>query len=254
MGFKKIIAGAILAFMLVPILALPILAFDYTVETGDTLFKIGQKTGMSYQAIMQENGLENSTIYPGMNLSISANSGTGDSYTVKAGDTLFLIAQNFGTTVEALKRENGLQTDSIKTGQKLRIPAAAATPSRSYGSRNFSQQDLDLMAKAVYGEARGENYAGKVAIAAVIINRLESSEFPNTVEGVIFEPWAFTAVHDGQFYLNPDTTAYRAVRDAVNGSDPTGDALYYWNPVTATNKWVWSRPIIKSIGKHVFAR
>ncbi|MFZ5944508.1 MAG: cell wall hydrolase [Bacillota bacterium] len=254
MGYKKAIASIVLAFLFIPILAVPILAFGYTVVPGDTLFKIGQRYGISYQSIMQENGLQSSNIVPGMYLNIAAKPGSSNLYTVKAGDTLFLLAKGYGTTVDAIKRENGISSNTIKIGQKLRIPISAATPSRSHSNYNFTQEELDMMAKAVYGEARGELYSGQVAVAAVILNRLESSEFPNTVRGVIFEPWAFTAVHDGQYYLTPDATSRRAVRDAINGHDPTGGALYYWNPVTATNKWVWSRPIITTIGKHVFAR
>lgn len=257
MDYKKIIAGIILGFMLVPIMAVPIMAMSYTVMPGDTLFKIGQRFGVAYQSILQENGLKSSMITPGMNLNIPQKPDAGNLYTVKAGDTLFLLAKKFGTTVNAIKRTSGIKSDAIKVGQKIRIPVGSSSSiesARSYSGRNFTQEDLDLMAKAVYGEARGESYTGQVAIAAVILNRLSSSEFPNDVRGVIFQPWAFTAVHDGQFWLNPDATAIRAVRDAINGQDPTSGALYYWNPQTATNTWVWTRPIIKTIGKHVFAR
>lgn len=253
MNIKKMIVSWVLAIMLIPVLVVPAMASSYTVIAGDSLFKIGQKMGISYQSIIKENDLESSTIYPGMDLIIPETDG-GSLYTVKEGESLFLIAKKYGITVDALKRENGLSSDTIITGQNLRIPAGNVNTSRSYSGYSFSQGDIDLMAKAVYGEARGESYTGQVAIAAVIINRVESEDFPNTVSAVIFEPWAFTAVHDGQFYLTPDATAYRAVRDAVNGSDPTGEALYYWNPVTATNKWIWSRPIITTIGKHVFAQ
>lgn len=116
----------------------------------------------------------------------------------------------------------------------------------------YSQNDIQLMANAVYGEARGEPYEGQVAVAAVILNRVQSTSFPNTVSGVIFEPRAFTAVADGQIWLTPNDTAKKAVVDALNGWDPTGDAIYYFNPNTATSSWIWSRPQIKRIGKHVF--
>jgi len=119
---------------------------------------------------------------------------------------------------------------------------------------NLSQNDINLMARAVYGEARGEPYIGQVAVAAVILNRLESPSFPNTVSGVLFEPGAFTCVADGQIWLTPNQTAYKAVRDALNGWDPTGGALYYFNPATATSKWIWSRPQLKRIGKHIFCK
>ncbi|MRG86424.1 spore cortex-lytic enzyme [Salinibacillus xinjiangensis] len=118
----------------------------------------------------------------------------------------------------------------------------------------YSQNDIKLLANAVYGEARGESYVGQVAIAAVILNRVESPTFPNTVSGVIFEPRAFTAVSDGQIWLEPNDKARRAVMDALNGMDPSGNALYYFNPDTATSDWIWSRPQIKKIGKHIFCK
>jgi N-acetylmuramoyl-L-alanine amidase len=118
----------------------------------------------------------------------------------------------------------------------------------------FSSNDIQLMANAVYGEARGEPYVGQVAVAAVILNRLESPSFPNTISGIIFEPGAFTAVADGQIWLTPNETARKAVLDAINGWDPTGNALYYFNPDTATSAWIWSRPQIKRIGKHIFCK
>nr|WP_106784654.1 spore cortex-lytic enzyme [Lysinibacillus timonensis] len=116
----------------------------------------------------------------------------------------------------------------------------------------YSERDLQLMANAVYGEARGEPYEGQVAVAAVILNRLESPDFPNTISGIIFQPGAFTAVADGQIWLTPNERAKQAVLDAMNGWDPTENALYYFNPNTATSKWIWSRPQIKQIGEHIF--
>lgn len=120
--------------------------------------------------------------------------------------------------------------------------------------QGYSQNDIQLMANAVYGEARGEPYVGQVAVAAVILNRVESPAFPNNVSGVIFEPRAFTAVADGQIWLTPNETARKAVLDAINGWDPSGNAQYYFNPDTATSAWIWSRPQIKKIGKHIFCK
>ncbi|WP_141433357.1 spore cortex-lytic enzyme [Bacillus sp. 03113] len=135
-----------------------------------------------------------------------------------------------------------------KTGVGAPKPAAANVPN------GFSQNDIQLLANAVYGEARGEPYVGQVAIAAVILNRLESAIFPNTISGVIFEPRAFTAVADGQIWLTPNQRAKDAVLDAINGWDPTGNAVYYFNPDTATSPWIWTRPQIKQIGKHIFCK
>lgn len=118
----------------------------------------------------------------------------------------------------------------------------------------FTENDIQLMANAVYGEARGEPYEGQVAVAAVILNRLKHPDFPNTVYGVIFEPRAFTAVADGQIYLTPNETAKRAVRDAINGWDPSYGCIYYFNPDTATSGWIWTRQQILTIGKHIFCK
>lgn len=133
-------------------------------------------------------------------------------------------------------------------------PAPPAKPTATNVPNGFSQNDIKLMANAVHGESRGEPYIGQVAVAAVILNRLESPSFPHTIAGVIFEPGAFTAVSDGQIWLTPNETSKKAVLDAINGWDPTGGAIYYFNPNTATNKWIWSRPQIKQIGKHIFCK
>lgn len=133
------------------------------------------------------------------------------------------------------------------TNQGAKQPEQVQLPAK------YSEQDLQLMANAVYGEARGEPYEGQVAVAAVIINRIEDSEFPNTISGVIFQPLAFTAVADGQIWLTPNARAKEAVLDAINGWDPTENAIYYFNPETATSKWIWTRTQIKTIGKHIFA-
>ena len=123
-------------------------------------------------------------------------------------------------------------------------------------SKSSSTSDLQLMARAINGEARGEPYEGQVAVGAVILNRVRSSNFPNTIAGVIYQSGAFTAVADGQINvpIAEGSTVLKAAQDAMNGWDPTGGALYYFNPNTATNKWIWSRPLIKTIGKHRFCK
>ncbi|WP_425484290.1 spore cortex-lytic enzyme [Halobacillus locisalis] len=144
-------------------------------------------------------------------------------------------------------QQQGQQQENEVTEQPDE-PTAVNVPS------GYSQNDIQLMANAVYGEARGEPYVGQVAVAAVIINRVSSPSFPNSVSGVIFEPRAFTAVSDGQIWLTPNETAKEAVLDALNGWDPSGQAIYYFNPNTATSSWIWTRPQIKQIGKHVFCK
>ncbi len=126
----------------------------------------------------------------------------------------------------------------------------------SYAASGSSASDLQLMARAINGEARGEPYEGQVAVGAVILNRVKSSQFPNTIAGVIYQSGAFTAVADGQINqpIAENSTVYKAAQDAMNGWDPTGGCIYYFNPNTATNKWIWSRPVVKTIGKHRFCK
>ena len=123
-------------------------------------------------------------------------------------------------------------------------------------AQTANNSDLQLMARAINGEARGEPYEGQVAVGAVILNRVKSSSFPNTIAGVIYQKGAFTAVSDGQINepIAENSTVYKAAQDAKNGWDPTGGCLYYFNPQTATNKWIWSRPFVKNIGKHRFCK
>ena len=123
-------------------------------------------------------------------------------------------------------------------------------------AKSTSTSDIQLMARAINGEARGEPYEGQVAVGAVILNRVKSSQFPNTVSGVIYQSGAFTAVSDGQINvpIAESSSVYKAARDAANGWDPTGGCIYYFNPNTATNKWIWSRPLVKVIGKHRFCK
>lgn len=151
--------------------------------------------------------------------------------------------------VKYFQRKNGLAVDGI-VGPKT---AAALGISISGSKTTQSSSDLNLLAKCVYAEARGEPYTGQVAVAAVILNRVKSSSFPNTISGVIYQPYAFTAVSDGQINLTPNSTAYKAAQDALNGWDPTYGCLYYYNPKTATSSWIWSRQTVVTIGSHVFA-
>lgn len=123
-------------------------------------------------------------------------------------------------------------------------------------AKTTSTSDIQLMARAINGEARGEPYEGQVAVGAVILNRVKDSRFPNSISGVIYQPGAFTAVSDGQINasISEGSTVYKAAQDAMNGWDPTSGCVYYFNPATATNKWIWSRPLIKTIGKHRFCK
>ena len=141
-----------------------------------------------------------------------------------------------------------------KAGQERPIPATdQAAAEKQKISSQISPEEMELLARVVYSEARGEPFQGQVAVAAVVLNRIEDPDFPDQVSDVIFQPWAFTAVHDGQFWLVPNATAYKAAGLALKGEDPSRGALYYYNPAKASSYWIFNRPIIKRIGRHIFA-
>lgn len=153
--------------------------------------------------------------------------------------------------VKKFQKKYGLTQDGVVgplTAAKMGISV-----SKSTSSSNYNSNDRYLLAKVIYAEARGESYTGQVAIGAVVLNRVEDSRFPNTIAGVIYQPWAFTAVNDGQINLEPNQKAYQAADDALNGWDPTYGCVYYYNPQTATSKWIWTTKKVTQIGKHVFA-
>ena len=156
----------------------------------------------------------------------------------------------FGSqTTQAVKyfqRKNGLTADGIVG------PATLKALGMSGGGSPTQDTSVDLLARVISAEARGEPYSGQVAVGAVILNRVEHPSFPNTVAGVVYQPGAFTCMVDGQIDQPVADSAYRAARDALNGADPSGGAIYYFNPSTATSAWIWSRPLIKVIGSHRF--
>ena len=156
--------------------------------------------------------------------------------------------------VKKFQRDYGLTADGIVGARTEKALKITLTGKSSRSNNTVSSANLDLLAKCVYAEARGEPYTGQVAIAAVVLNRVKSSSFPNTVSGVIYQKNAFTCVSDGQINLTPNASAYSAAKDALNGWDPTNGCLYYYNPATATSKWIWSLKVELKIGKHSFAR
>ena len=161
----------------------------------------------------------------------------------------------FGTsTQEAVKyfqRQNGLTVDGVVGSATAR--ALGLTLEGDSGGTSNDSRDVYLLAKAIHAEARGEPYTGQVAVGAVILNRVRSPEFPNTIAGVIYQKGAFTAVDDGQINLEPNEESMRAARDAMNGWDPSGGCLYYYNPRTATSQWIFTREVVIVIGNHNFA-
>ena len=164
-------------------------------------------------------------------------------------------------TVKAVKyfqQKNGLKADGIAgkstfAALGMNDSVKALEGNKGSSGSNYTNSDLYLLAKCIYAEARGESYTGQVAVGAVILNRVASSKFPNTISGVIYQKDAFTAVTDGQINLSPDKTAMNAAQDAMNGWDPTYGCIYYYNPAVATSSWIFSRKTVTTIGKHVFA-
>ncbi|MBQ2754840.1 MAG: spore cortex-lytic enzyme [Clostridia bacterium] len=168
-------------------------------------------------------------------------------YDIKKVDGIF--GSNTQKAVTQFQKNNGLKQDGIagkNTLEKMGISSNSASGSAETNAR--------LLAKIINAEARGESYTGQVAVGAVVLNRVEHSSFPNTIAGVIYQPGAFTALQDGQWNAEMYDTPYKAAKDALNGWDPTGGAIYYYNPARTTNSWIYSRPVITTIGKHVFAK
>ncbi len=224
----------------------------HTVTKGETCYTIAGNYGVPLSAVLNANGIRSKDyIYPGQALAIDGNAkdSANANYTVKKGESLYSIATAQGITVPQLKQMNGLSADRIYAGQKLTVPEAATT------NGNLTENEIYLMAKMIYAEARGESKQGQIAVGAVIMNRIKSSLFPDTLSGVLYQKNQFTAVNDGQFYrLEPDEIAFAAAQTAAKGNDPTGGALYYWNPQKTNNAWLNAKPILAVIGNHTFAR
>ncbi|MBR3134626.1 MAG: spore cortex-lytic enzyme [Clostridia bacterium] len=155
--------------------------------------------------------------------------------------------------VKSFQKKNGLTVDGIAGSKTLKAMGIYTSTSNSSSSSN-SSFNLNLISRFVYAEARGEPYTGQVAVAAVILNRIKDSRFPNTTSGVVYQQGAFTCVSDGQINLSPNETSKKAAQDAINGWDPSYGAVYYFNPKTATSKWIWSRPMTVTIGNHRFCK
>ncbi len=253
--FKTLMAGLLLSiFTIVPAKAAT--AATYTVESGDSLYKIGKLFNIPYTSIMKDNNLSNSAIYPGQKLNLNVKT-----YTIKSGDSLFLISKANNISLDDLRKANNKWDNMIYPGDVLLIPSSYNTVNSSSTSVskprvNYTASDVDLMARLVSAEAEDQPYQAKVAVAAVVLNRVKSSEFPNTINDVIYERsngyYQFTPVLNGWINRPASQESVNAVYEALNGSDPTNGALYYFDD-TATNSWLWSKPVAIQIANMVFA-
>ena len=218
----RIIAAALFALMLLFALAPTALAAAYWGQSGETVRRMQQK--------LKQWGYYTGTV-----------------------DGVF--GQGTYDAVIRFQQKNGLTADGVAGTATLAAMGIAETAAASAVTTAASSyaSEVELLARLIHGEARGEPYVGMVAVGAVVLNRVKSSRFPNTMAGVIYQSGAFDAVSDGQINLTPSEQSRRAARDALNGWDPTGGCLYYYNPVTATSSWIWSREVRLTIGDHSFA-
>jgi N-acetylmuramoyl-L-alanine amidase len=233
-------------------------AATYTVVSGDTLFSIGRLFNTSASSIMSSNNLLSTIIHPGQVLRIQ-----GGTYVVKSGDTLFSIARMHSISLDALRRANNKWDDRIFVGQVLNIPGSTTSAQTSTASVQavssvipHTQSELDLLARLIRAEAENQPYTAKVAVGAVVVNRVRSSLFANTISGVIYERinghYQFTPVVNGHINKQATQEEIRAAQEALNGADPTKGALFFFDDST-TNTWLWSRSIALRVDRMVFA-
>ncbi|MCR4429455.1 MAG: LysM peptidoglycan-binding domain-containing protein [Tepidanaerobacteraceae bacterium] len=250
----------------------------YIVKSGDTLYLISRRFEIDLQELKSLNCLSSDEIFIGQALYIPQKS-PYQRITIKKGDTLFLISKAYGVTVLDLKNINGLVKDNIYPGMKLLIPQKnAQNPAQNSVSQvsrggidrdaymksgagiYYTAEDRMVLAKLIQAEAEGEPYEGKVAVGAVVVNRVKSPNFPNSIKEVVYQIdelgfYQFSPVEEGRMdYVTPNRDSLNAADDALAGKDPTGGALYFFNPDKITNSWLLSKPVLCKIGSHVFTK
>lgn len=216
-------------------------AATYNVTSGDSLFKIGKLFNESYNTLMINNNLSSTSLYSGQKLNVPASS-----YTVKSGDSLYKISQKFNTSIDWLRKVNNIWTNTLYCGQVIYVPF----------NYSYTQSEVDLLARLITAEAQGEPYSAKVAVGAVIMNRVKSPLFPKTITDVIYEKngpyYQFTPVLNGWINKPADADSIKAAYAALNGNDPTYGALYYFDN-SATNTWLRAKPVAITIDKMIFS-
>jgi len=231
------------------------MAATHVVSPGESLWLIAQEYGTTVEVLAEMNNLADiNYIEAGQNLTVP------DVHIVAPGETLWKISQKYGVTVQALATANKItNVNYIEAGAKLIIPKAtssAPAPVSRSGNRTVSQAELELLARLVHAEAGGEPYLGQVAVAATVLNRVESPLYPNSITAVIYQVtngyYQYSPVLDGRINLPATESAYKAALEAINGADPTNGATGFYNPSKTTNQWVRSQPVATVIGNHVF--
>ncbi|MCM0648534.1 LysM peptidoglycan-binding domain-containing protein [Clostridium swellfunianum] len=228
-------------------------AATYKVAPGDSLYTISRSFNTTTHELMTNNKLSNSLIYPGQLLNVPDRK-----YTVRSGDTLYLIAKKYGVTINSIRNTNNYWKDYIYPGQVLVIPGKSSftASSVSKGVVPYTQSDLDLLARLIQAEAQGQSYKSQVAVGAVVINRVQSSAWPNTIRDVIYQKsggyYQFTPVVNGWINKSASTTARQAALDALRGYDPTNGAEFYFDDSTK-NTWLWSKTVALRDGNMVFS-
>lgn len=246
----KVLLGSLLFTSL---FSVSVQAATHTVQSGDSLYKIGLKYNISYEEIINDNGLKSTMIYPGQKLYIRDTKEI--KYTVKSGDSLYKIAKKYETTVQAIKSLNGLKSDEIYPGQVLKVKTSISTPTtpinpnqgQTSGSGvTYTDSELDLLSRLIQAEAGGESYNTQLAVGAVVLNRVKDKGFPSTIKNVIYEVsngyYQFTPVLNGQINKPGSTSSLKAAKEALSGVDPTKGALYFFDN-TITNQWLLSKPV-----------
>lgn len=283
---RKTFISLILATFLLINSGLPALGITYQVKPGENLYRISIKTGISVDSLMKANNLADIKIIPDQVLQIPTLSNS-ETYIVQTGDNLFRIALRHHVSVEAIKKASILDNETIKVGQKIIIPlgttngaevaSAPVSPAPQPDKKEpekpvqeeqsttavisgkvITEEDKRLLARLIYAEARGESEEGKTAVGAVIINRLKNPSFPKSINDIIYQKrgsvYQFSPVGNGSINMEPDTAAFKAADAALKGVDPSGGALFFYNPDKTTDQWIRTLPDKHRIGNHIFAK
>ena len=248
---KNLLLSALVIFGLT-LVPLTTSAASYTIAKGDTLYSISQKFGTSIDNLMKYNGLTSTMINAGGTLLVDSKT-----HIVKSGDTLFKIAKQYGVTLSEIRSLNNKYDDLITVGQIINIPkSATSVPVVAAPTSKFTESEIDLLARLIMAEAEGEEYQAKVAVGAVVINRLNSKDWPNTLSGVIYQNingyYQFSPVANGTIKKAANADSIRAAKEAMSGIDPTNGAMFYYD-TSSTNTWIRSKPVSVSIDNMVFA-